>query len=521
MQSAPPNLPVGWRFHPTDFELLDPYLKNKRLGHLAHCFYIGEFELCNFNPSDLLPESSDEECYFFCRPEHYLENGRRKTKRKARTGFWKGTGKTISVTNKDDNEEIGTRKILVYHDPNRTKWVIHEYAFTAKLNLPFKGDFVLCKLHVNKKQTGNKKSTKIQPSSKNKKANQKLKDIKLGCKKGKPSKKARMDLSDCNAASASTFENQNLMTSSAYGEGEPHNHMTSDCENQNPNKMVAIPTHEVGDFGYQKDSNFSYGNPYDMSAFSTYNKGQESLSMTQTPYGIHNVSTCNKVETSCLLASHLEYQNPNEISIISSNEKCTPVCQWASGVEDQHPYEITTVSADNKDETSSLMDFQFETQNPLKMNFKSSYDNGIPTNPGILDFGSQNPSMNSNISVSEEGERNHLIGVPSYFENQNQYENTDNSIPGNYWSTCIASYIQDTTFQDVEFQHNTQDMSIFEGHMINHSLDSLLGEYSFSENEIFTRDEQEDTGCSALQQPIHNKENPCHSGFGTSVSTST
>lgn len=86
-------------------------------------------------------ESSDEECYFFCRPEHYLENGRRKTKRKARTGFWKGTGKTISVTNKDDNEEIGTRKILVYHDPNRTKWVIHEYAFTAKLNLPFKVEF--------------------------------------------------------------------------------------------------------------------------------------------------------------------------------------------------------------------------------------------------------------------------------------------------------------------------------------------------------------------------------------------
>ncbi|KAJ9187986.1 hypothetical protein P3X46_003391 [Hevea brasiliensis] len=642
MQSAPP----GWRFRPTDFELLDHYLKNKRLGHLTHCFDIREFELCDFVPSDLLPESSNEEFYFFCPPENYVEkNGRHKTHRKARSGIWRGTGKTNSVTSEDSDEEIGTRKIFVYYDPKPTKWVMHEYAFTAKLDVPFKGDFVLCKLHINKKQKANKKSEEIEPNSKKRKRNKKSEDMVLGCKKGKSSKKARIDLSNCNKASASTFEKQNLeiMANSACGEDEPPNHMTSDYESQSPNKMAS--TYDIGESCYRSCPTFEYEDLYDMSAFSTsnrgeesfsivqnpcgmsaiatYNKGEECLSMTQTPYGVNNVSTCNKVETSCPIASDLEYQNPNEMTVFSSNEKCTPGCQWASGVENQSTYEITTVSTYDKDETSSLMDFHFENQNWFKMTSNSSYDKGKPTN--LLDFGSQNPSMNCNISVSEEGEWSHLNrvpsyfenqnqykntdnsipgnywsqnpsmnsdisvseegerihlnrvpsyfenqnqyentdksipgnywsqypsmnsnisvseegecchlngvpsylnGVPSYFENQNQYENTDNSIPGNYWSTMMASHIQDTTFQEVQSQHKDTDVLISEGHL-SPLVDIDVGEYSFSEKdsqllkEIFARDEQEDTGCSVLQQPIHNKENHSHSGFGTSVSTST
>ncbi|KDP28388.1 hypothetical protein JCGZ_14159 [Jatropha curcas] len=137
LQSEPPDLPVGWRFHPTDFELLDHYLKKKRLGHAiaAYGFNFGEFQLCNFDPLNL-PDSPDKEWYFFCRPEIYLENGRAKRKRKAMDGSWRWTGKVQSVINEYSHEKIGTRKILVYHDPKPTKWVIHEYEYTADLNLP-------------------------------------------------------------------------------------------------------------------------------------------------------------------------------------------------------------------------------------------------------------------------------------------------------------------------------------------------------------------------------------------------
>ncbi|KAF2315128.1 hypothetical protein GH714_038210 [Hevea brasiliensis] len=245
LQSVLPNLPFGWRFHPTDFELLDHFLKNKMLGLLIDCNDIGEFQLCNFNPSDLLPGCSDEACYFFCRPEFYIENGQRKRKRKARVGFWKGTGKTKPVKSLHSDEEIGKRSIFVYHDPKPTKYVIHEYEFTAKLNLPLKAEFVLCKLHINKKQKANKKSKKMESNSKKTKTGTKLKDTKLGCKKSKSKKKARIDFSNCNVASV--FQNQNLeiMANSACGEDAPRRLVTSDYENRSPNKMSAISTYEI------------------------------------------------------------------------------------------------------------------------------------------------------------------------------------------------------------------------------------------------------------------------------------
>ncbi|XP_012083811.1 NAC domain-containing protein 83 [Jatropha curcas] len=276
LQSEPPDLPVGWRFHPTDFELLDHYLKKKRLGHAiaAYGFNFGEFQLCNFDPLNL-PDSPDKEWYFFCRPEIYLENGRAKRKRKAMDGSWRWTGKVQSVINEYSHEKIGTRKILVYHDPKPTKWVIHEYEYTADLNLPTEGDYVLCKLMINKKNKKNNKSNKIKPCSKKSKANnnsnkvepcseknktnRKSKNIKLGCKNTKPSKKATIDLSISNAVSPSAFQNENIVeitTNSAYGEAETSNHMAPHFGNQNHGENIASSTYKESESSYQQ--NVSY-----------------------------------------------------------------------------------------------------------------------------------------------------------------------------------------------------------------------------------------------------------------------
>ncbi|KAK7275464.1 hypothetical protein RIF29_16581 [Crotalaria pallida] len=48
------TVPVGYRFHPTDEELVDHYLKHKLLGHdsMVHNI-IAEVDLCKFEPSDL------------------------------------------------------------------------------------------------------------------------------------------------------------------------------------------------------------------------------------------------------------------------------------------------------------------------------------------------------------------------------------------------------------------------------------------------------------------------------------
>lgn len=42
---------VGYRFHPTDEELVDHYLKLKRLGKDVHV--IAEVDVCKWEPSEL------------------------------------------------------------------------------------------------------------------------------------------------------------------------------------------------------------------------------------------------------------------------------------------------------------------------------------------------------------------------------------------------------------------------------------------------------------------------------------
>ena len=47
------SLPVGFRFHPTDEELVDHYLKLKILGMDSHVDIIPEVDVCKWEPWDL------------------------------------------------------------------------------------------------------------------------------------------------------------------------------------------------------------------------------------------------------------------------------------------------------------------------------------------------------------------------------------------------------------------------------------------------------------------------------------
>ena len=47
------TLPAGFRFHPTDEELVDHYLKLKILGMNSHVDIIPEVDVCKWEPWDL------------------------------------------------------------------------------------------------------------------------------------------------------------------------------------------------------------------------------------------------------------------------------------------------------------------------------------------------------------------------------------------------------------------------------------------------------------------------------------
>ncbi|XWS31953.1 hypothetical protein CRYUN_Cryun23aG0119700 [Craigia yunnanensis] len=146
---------TGFRFHPTDFELIHHYLHNKNLGRDALVQAIAEVEdICGLEPWELPGHSNihsgDQVWYFFYRPNYKYRNSTR-IKRTTNEGYWKPTGNPRKIMARDLETEIGQKRTLVFYkgrvsdnNKNKTGWIMHEYELTA--THPNQTTFVLCKL---------------------------------------------------------------------------------------------------------------------------------------------------------------------------------------------------------------------------------------------------------------------------------------------------------------------------------------------------------------------------------------
>ncbi|KAJ9555887.1 hypothetical protein OSB04_010501 [Centaurea solstitialis] len=149
------SLIPGFRFHPTDVELVMYYLKRKLLKKKLIINAVAEVNIYDFSPWDLPDKSSlrsgDLEWFFFCPKARKYSSGPR-SNRSTEIGFWKATGKERPVKYKE--RTVSMIKTLVFHlgtAPNgkRTDWVMHEYCMKDELlaNAGIVQDaYVLCKI---------------------------------------------------------------------------------------------------------------------------------------------------------------------------------------------------------------------------------------------------------------------------------------------------------------------------------------------------------------------------------------
>ncbi|XP_020965963.1 NAC transcription factor NAM-B2 isoform X2 [Arachis ipaensis] len=132
--AAPPtSLAPGFRFHPTDEELVIYYLKRKVCGKSFRFDAISEVDIYRSEPWDLADKSRlktrDQEWYFFSALDKKYGNGGRMNRATSK-GYWKATGNDRPV--KHEQRTVGLKKTLVFHsgrapDGKRTNWVMHEY----------------------------------------------------------------------------------------------------------------------------------------------------------------------------------------------------------------------------------------------------------------------------------------------------------------------------------------------------------------------------------------------------------
>ncbi|XP_047313167.1 NAC domain-containing protein 83-like [Impatiens glandulifera] len=126
------NLPIGFRFRPTDDELIVHYLNRKAMSLPLPVSVIPDVEVFSSSPWDL-PGDLEETKYFFSRGREGTTCNGKKVRISDGSGFWKVSGKEkhVFVFGKKGREVIGVRKTMTFfHGKNsdglKSSWVMHE-----------------------------------------------------------------------------------------------------------------------------------------------------------------------------------------------------------------------------------------------------------------------------------------------------------------------------------------------------------------------------------------------------------
>ncbi|KAF7067934.1 hypothetical protein CFC21_073749 [Triticum aestivum] len=131
----------GYRFHPTDEELVTFYLRRKVAKKSLRIEVIREMDIYKHDPWDLPKASTvggEKEWYFFCLRGRKYRNSIRPN-RVTGSGFWKATGidrpiysATSGGSGSGSGMSIGLKKSLVYYRGSagkgtKTDWMMHEF----------------------------------------------------------------------------------------------------------------------------------------------------------------------------------------------------------------------------------------------------------------------------------------------------------------------------------------------------------------------------------------------------------
>nr|QDC33484.1 NAC1 transcription factor [Medicago sativa] len=119
------NLPPGFRFYPTDEELVVHFLHRKASLLPCHPDVIPDLDLYPFDPWQLQGRALEEgnQWYYY---------SRRTQNRMTNSGYWMPMGMEEQVVTSSSNKRVGMKKYYVFHigeapNGNQTNWIMQEY----------------------------------------------------------------------------------------------------------------------------------------------------------------------------------------------------------------------------------------------------------------------------------------------------------------------------------------------------------------------------------------------------------
>ncbi|KAJ0964143.1 hypothetical protein J5N97_029265 [Dioscorea zingiberensis] len=128
------RVPPGFRFHPTEEELLNYYLTKKVACEKIDLDVIRDVDLNKLEPWDIqekcrIGSTPQNDWYFFSHKDKKYPTGTR-TNRATAAGFWKATGRDKVICT--SFKRIGMRKTLVFYKGRaphgqKSDWIMHEY----------------------------------------------------------------------------------------------------------------------------------------------------------------------------------------------------------------------------------------------------------------------------------------------------------------------------------------------------------------------------------------------------------
>ncbi|GMP63434.1 hypothetical protein CsSME_00025131 [Camellia sinensis var. sinensis] len=121
----------GFRFHPTEEELIEFYLRRKVEGKRFNVELITFLDLYRYDPWELpaMAAIGEKEWFFYVPRDRKYRNGDRPN-RVTTSGYWKATGADRMI--RTENRSIGLKKTLVFYSGKapkgiRTSWIMNEY----------------------------------------------------------------------------------------------------------------------------------------------------------------------------------------------------------------------------------------------------------------------------------------------------------------------------------------------------------------------------------------------------------